>query len=100
MHTHHIRKLFQGRIVGNEETKNLVSEVVTKLTPEQVNFVTKNVWFLSSTPDAWAYTFRGQDIPDKYLIFLSDELLSEDKSQIEFTILHELGHVLLGHRNS
>lgn len=34
------------------------------------------------------------------LIFLSDELLLQDKSDIEYTIAHEIGHVILKHKNS
>ena len=37
---------------------------------------------------------------DEYIIFLSDELLRESEEQIRYTIAHEIGHVILGHRNS
>ena len=50
--------------------------------------------------DAWAFTFTGNDLKNKHLIFLSDELMFQDSRQIKHTIAHEIGHVILGHRNS
>jgi len=50
--------------------------------------------------DAWAFTFTGNDLKEKHLIFLSDDLLSQDTGQIQYSIAHEIGHVMLRHRNS
>lgn len=88
------------RIVGSTKVKGLITEALTMLPEDIQEYITNNVWFLSSFPDAWAYTFTGADIPDKHLIILSDELFSEPKSQIQYTILHEIGHVILKHKNS
>lgn len=95
-----IQHAFKGRLVGGNFMKNMVSQTLAKFPNEIVEHIIKHVWFLSSHPDAWAYTFAGSDVPDKHLIFLSDELLSQDKSQIEYTIAHEIGHVILKHKNS
>ena len=51
-------------------------------------------------PDTWAYAFHGNDLKNQHLIFLSDELFEEPENQIFYTILHEIGHILLSHRNS
>lgn len=67
---------------------------------EIIEYVCKKVWFLSSAEDAWAYTFRGDDLKDKHLIFISDELLHQNLENIRYTIAHEIGHVILGHKNS
>jgi Zn-dependent protease with chaperone function len=67
---------------------------------EIVDFVTKNCWFLGSMKDAWAFTFTGNDLKDQHLIFLSDALMNQNSKQIQFSIAHEIGHVILGHRNS
>ena len=91
---------FGGKLVGDNQTKRLVCETLLLMPPKVIGYVTKNCWFLSSTTDAWAYTFHGQDIPGQHLIFLSDELLKQHKKQIQYTIAHEVGHVILGHRNS
>ena len=56
--------------------------------------------FFASLEDAWAFTFTGNDLKNNYLIFLSDELMFQNKDQIKYTIAHEIGHVILGHRNS
>jgi Zn-dependent peptidase ImmA (M78 family) len=96
----HILHSFGGRLIGNKLVKERVVEAVIKLPEELIEYITKNVWFLSSSPDAWAYTFHGKDVPDKYLIILSDELFSQPEYQIQYTILHEIGHVILKHRNS
>jgi hypothetical protein len=95
-----IIKAFGGRLVGNNSNKKIIAQVIQKLPEKELSYITKKVWFLSSSPDAWAYTFHGRDIPDKYLILLSDELFEQSLNQIQFTILHEIGHVLLNHRNS
>lgn len=95
-----INKNFSGRLIGKPLMKTLVCEAVSILPEDLQEFVTKNIWFLSSHEDAWAFTFRGSDIKDQHLIVLSDELLSENKSQIIYTILHEIGHVVLKHKNS
>jgi len=62
--------------------------------------VCKTVWFISSPDDAWAFVFKGSEISKRYLIFLSDKLLAQDKELIAYTILHEIGYVALNHRNS
>lgn len=95
-----IRKAFGGRLVGNGFMKEVVCETLTLLPEEVIKYVTKKVWILSSDEEAWAFTFTGNDLRDKHLIFLSDELLSENKSQIQFTLIHEIGHVILQHKNS
>jgi hypothetical protein len=95
-----IADLFGGRLVGTPFMKALVCEAVALLPEEIIKKVTRDVWFLSSSEDAWAYTFKGNDLKDKHLIFVSDELLREDPSQIQYTIIHEIGHVILGHENS
>jgi hypothetical protein len=100
MDSEQILKAFGKRLIGNYFVKQQVLEAVLKLPVDLKEYVTKNVWFLSSSPDAWAYTFHGKDVPDKYLIILTDELFTQPKKQIQYTILHEIGHVTLKHRNS
>lgn len=95
-----IYNAFEGKLVGNKKMKHHVCEVLSYMPPEVVDFVTKNCWFMASMEDAWAFTFTGNDLREQHLIFLSDELLQEDSSQIHHTIAHEIGHVILGHRNS
>lgn len=55
---------------------------------------------MGSMDDAWGYAFTGNDLKNQHLIFISDDLLVQDSSQINYTILHEIGHVVLGHKNS
>lgn len=100
MTTQQIKQAFGGKVVGTESTKNLVAQAVNKLSVDQIKYLTNHVWVFSTPDDAWAYAFHGNDLKDKHLIYLSDELLQEPASQIQYTILHELGHILLGHRNS
>lgn len=100
MTTQQIINDFSGKIVGTRFTKHLIAQTLFKLPEEVVNYLTKNVWFLSSVRDGWAYTFKGDDLANQHMIFLSDELLEQDLPQIQFTILHEIGHVMLKHRNA
>jgi hypothetical protein len=95
-----IRRAFGGKLLGSVFMQTLVCQAVLLLPSETIEFVTSHVWFFSTSDDAWAYTFDGNDAKNKHFIFLSDELLSQDKSQIQHTILHEIGHVILKHKNS
>lgn len=91
---------FKGKLVGNQFMQEAVCEVVLRLPEDMQEYVTEYCWFVGSIPDAWAFTFTGNDLSDQHLIFLSDHLLSQDISQIYYSIAHEIGHVVLGHRNS
>ncbi|MBI2011386.1 ImmA/IrrE family metallo-endopeptidase [Candidatus Daviesbacteria bacterium] len=100
MNTQNVIDKFRGKILGNQATKKIIAETLLLLPEKTIEDLSKHVWFMSSFDDAWAYTFRGNDLKGKKMIFLSDELLSQDKESIQFTILHEVGHVVLNHRNS
>ncbi len=95
-----IRHAFSGRLIGNLRMRVTVCEAILYLPSEMIEYITGNVWFISSPEDAWAFTFRGSEIKNRHLIILSDELFMQTKDKIEYTILHEVGHVMLGHRNS
>ena len=95
-----VRRALGGKLVGNLSMREIVCRTILLLPSENIAFVCVNVWFMSSPEDAWAFTFRGSDLQDRSLIFLSDELLGQDEDQVQYTVLHELGHVLLNHRNS
>lgn len=95
-----IRKSFSGRLIGTIQAKNTVCKTLQLLPNEIIYFVTKKVWIISSSEDAWALTFRGSDLDGKHLIIISDALLNQELRDFEFTILHEIGHVVLNHKNS
>ena len=91
---------FNGWLVGTTFMKRCVCEVLTKMPQDVIDYITLNCWFFSSMDDAWAFTFTGNDLRDQHLIFLSDDLLRQHLTQVYFSIAHEIGHVILGHRNS
>lgn len=91
---------FKGKLVGSFQMKTYVCESLAKMPEDIIEFITKDCWFIGSTEDAWAFTFTGNDLKDQHLIFLSDELLMQDDQQIHYSIAHEIGHVVLNHRNS
>lgn len=91
---------FNGKLVGTKEMKLYVCEVLSKMPESIIKCIVKNCWFISSMEDAWAFTFTGNDLKGQHLIFLSDHLLSERQSQVHYSIAHEIGHVILKHRNS
>jgi Zn-dependent peptidase ImmA (M78 family) len=95
-----IYSAFDGKLVGNAKMKRQVCETLLLMPEEIIAQVTKTCWFMASMEDAWAFTFTGNELKDQHLIFLSDELLLQDEAQIHYTIAHEIGHVVLGHRNS
>jgi len=91
---------FEGKLVGTVFLKRCVCQTLAQMPDEIINFVTKNCWFMGSMKDAFAYTFTGNDLKNQHLIFLSDDLLNQNLEQIQFSIAHEVGHVILKHRNS
>ena len=96
-----IKSDFGGKLVGNSKMQKLVCESLLLFPQKISNFVTKNVWFISSFDDSWGFVLRGDELrKGKYLIFLGDELFDQDKYSQEYTIAHEIGHVILGHKNS
>jgi Zn-dependent peptidase ImmA (M78 family) len=95
-----IYRLFDGKLVGRQVMREYVCETMTALPDEIIEKVTSACWFFASMDDAWAFTFTGNDLKDQHLIFLGDDLLTQDVAQIRYTILHEIGHVVLDHRNS
>ena len=95
------KKSFGHRLQGNTYMKKMVLKTLQFFPDEITNFITQKVWFISSFEDGWAFTLRGDELKkDEYLIFLSDELLNQNEGQIIWTIAHEMGHVVLGHKNS
>lgn len=92
--------MFNGKLVGNRRMKSMVCKTLVRMPDKVIRFITQKCWFFASMEDAWGFTFTGNDLKDNHLIFLSDELLMEDEAQIFYTIAHEIGHVILGHRNS
>jgi Zn-dependent peptidase ImmA (M78 family) len=91
---------FEGKLLGTNWLKQCVCETIYKMPIAIQSFITQNCWFMGSIDDAWAFTFTGNDLKNQHLIFLSDDLLLQEKDQITFTIAHEIGHVILKHRNS
>lgn len=97
---HEIYHAFNGKLVGSKRMQNYVGQTLSLMTEDIIDYITKNCWFISSMEDAWAFTFTGNDLKDQHLIFLSDELLTQHAEQIRYSIAHEIGHVILKHRNS
>lgn len=95
-----IREAFDGRLVGKETTKRLICEVLLLFPEEIIDYVTEKVWFVSSFDDAWAFAVHGNELAGKHLIFLSDELLEQSKEQKYWTVAHEIGHIVLKHKNA
>lgn len=91
---------FHGRLVGTKRMQKAVCNTLADMPDEIINEITKTCWFVSSMEDAYGYTLTGNDLKNQHLIFLSDELFEQDSKQIKYTIAHEIGHVILKHRNS
>jgi hypothetical protein len=95
-----VRRALGGKLIGSLFIREFICKTILLLPSETISFVCQKIWFISSPEDAWAFTFRGSELKDRSLIILSDELLRQDETQIRYTILHEIGHVVLKHRNS
>lgn len=95
-----ISAAFGGKLHVNKPLQVYVIRTMLMLPEEVISHITRDCWFLGSVDDAWAYTFRGDELVNKHLIVLSDRLLKQPEEEIIYTIAHEIGHVVLGHRNS
>ena len=98
-HLYEIQLAFKGKLVGKKKMKRHVAEVLALMPQDIIDYITENIWFVTSFDDAWAFAFTGNDFQNKHVIFLSDELLYQSPQQIHWTIAHEIGHVMLGHKN-
>lgn len=94
-----IIKKFGGKLIAHGFAKKHIAKVILKLPKETIDYLVENVWFLSSSEDAYGYAFNGNDIPNKHFIFLAEELFRQSNYQINYTILHEIGHIILKHKN-
>lgn len=96
-----IQRAFGHKLIGTKFMKRVVCQTLLILPPKIIDYVTKHCWFVGSFDDGWGFTLRADELKrGECLIFLSDELLSQGIGQIRYTIVHEIGHVILGHRNS
>lgn len=96
-----IKRAFGYRLIGNTYMERTVCRTVSLLPTELIKFVTRYCWFISSFEDGWAFVLKASELKKgEFLIFLSDGLLDAGEEQMRSTILHEIGHVVLGHRNS
>jgi len=95
-----VRKALGDKLIGKLYMREAVCEAIQLLPAEMIKTVCKNVWFISTPEDAWGITFKGHQIKDFHLIFLSEDLFSQTNEQIQYSILHEIGHVVLNHDNS
>ena len=89
-----------GKVVGNTRIKHYVYQTLSLFPDDIALYIARSCWFMGSFDDAYAYAFTGNDLKNQHLIFLSDDLFNQEKEQIQFTIAHEVGHVMLGHKNS
>lgn len=95
-----IKKRFGGKLIGNPRMQKLVCETLLFLPKEKVDSIVENIWFVSSFDDSWSFVLDSNDLGKKHLVFLGDELFDQDKYAQAYTIVHEIGHVLLNHRNA
>ena len=95
-----IKDRMGGRLAGSDLMKDSVALAITKLPEEVAQKIIDNCWFFSSFEDNYGYAFNGNDLKDAHLVFLADILFQEPQSQILYTILHEIAHIALNHKNS
>ena len=95
-----VRKALGGKLIGKLFMREEVCKTLLLLPQDMLETVCATIWFISSPEDAWAFSFRGSEIKKRSLVILSDELFLQDHEQISYTILHEVGHIVLHHRNS
>lgn len=96
-----IRRALGHKLIGSPRMEKVVCETILVFPDEIIEFITKNCWFVGSFEDGWAFAIRGDELKrNEFLIYLSDQLFVQRKRDIRYTIAHEIGHVVLGHKNS
>ena len=94
-----ILKDFGSRLIGDDRSKKIICETLLLFPRAVVDYITRNVWFITPFDDAWSFTLEADGLASKSLVFLSDDLLRQDDDQIRYSIAHEIAHIMLGHRN-
>lgn len=95
-----IYEAFEGKLIGHPQMQMYVCRTLAKMPKNIIKHITQKCWFLGSMVDAWSFAFKGDDLKGQFLIFLSDELFLKYDDLIYYSIAHEIGHVMLNHRNS
>jgi len=95
-----IKHLFAGKVIGSKKIQSYVYHALSLFPDILAEKIATTTWFMGSMDDAYAYAFTGNDLKNQHLIFLSDDLFHQSNNQIYFTVAHEIGHIILGHRNS
>ena len=97
-----IKKRFGEKLIGSKRLQQLVCETLHIFPQEVINYVTKNVWFVTSFDDSWGFVLKIDELKSKgkFVIFLGDELWKQDEYARRYEIAHEIGHVILKHRNA
>lgn len=91
---------FDGKLIGNDNIKQYVCRTLLLMEDTIISYITEYCWFFGSTNDSLAYTFTGNDLLNMHFIYVSDALFVQNEQLIMYTIAHEIGHVMLKHRNS
>lgn len=77
-----------------------ISWTLSKIKKEIVDKIFNNCYFLITTKEDKGSYFHAGFFNDKCLICFSDSYLYHAKNkEVEFTILHEIAHYYLGHKN-
>ena len=96
-----IRRAFGHKLIGNSNMEKVVCETLLIFPDKIIDHITKNCWFVGSFEEGTAFTLRGDELKrNEYLIYLSDQLFVQSKKDMRYTIAHEIGHAVLGHKNS
>jgi Zn-dependent peptidase ImmA (M78 family) len=96
-----IRRAFGHKLIGSSHMEKVVCETLLIFPDKIIDHITKNCWFVGSFEDGTSFALRGDELEkDEFLIYLSDQLFLQSKKDIRYTIAHEVGHVVLGHKNS
>lgn len=97
-----IEKKFRNKLVGSKRMQRLVCETLLIFPLDIIAYVTKNVWFASSFEDAWGFVLKINELKERgdYLIVLGEELFEQDRYAQRYEVAHEIGHVILKHRNA
>ncbi len=85
--------------LGNEKLRFAVAKCLSKLPLEIIEQVTKNCLFVMPTIEKLGIYLTNDLINDKVIFAFPEKLLEKEKSEIEHTILHEVAHYYLNHKN-
>ena len=86
--------------LDNQQLRYVVAKSLSKLPIEIIDKVTENCLFIMPKIEELGIYLPNDFIKDKQIFAFPEKLLEKEEHEIEHTILHEVAHYYLKHKNA